>query len=383
MSRWLEILFSGVQAISALVLMVLALWAAFFTSLPEVLVSQLRSEITEAKSEITELRDQKNSVQAEYMAASSELTRLKLESEALVGSIDHLREELTQKEEKAVALSVSNNELLSQRVELEQVISVLRLEQSELEANLSVLREERAVYAGQTLDFNLSKVAAYACYRLSAHRFDSSVASNYGDHRNWLNANRRLEKLQAAYDALSIQEKYSDDNQLAVEYRRLQDLAGSVPDIWFGLPTEPNLVPDAQPRLLGPHAVRLLNSVGGEDYESLHRYLIRLFFDRTVQSENVRELTAATFIEEMAALPFLGDLLDQERTAVKTVLMNFIYERPSLRDMVINTVYRAEPSAAEIPKGAHLVIANQETLRDELSEFFASHGISTFGECSL
>jgi hypothetical protein len=383
MNKWLQIVFGAAQAISALVLMLLALWAVFFTSLPEVLISQLRSEITEAKSEIVELRDQKSSIQQEFATASRELTDLKLERDVLAGSIGDLRNDLKLKEEDAASLSKTNRELQTQGIALEQIVSALGLEKSELEAAVDVLRDERAVYAGQTLDVNLSKVAAFACYRLSDHYFDARVATNYGTHRAWLNANRRLAILQEAYDALSLQEQYSEENQTAVEYRKLQNLARSVPEIWFGLPSEPNLDPDAGSRLLGDHALRLLNLNWGKDHERLHSYLINLFFDRTVRSTNVRELTVEAFVEELSSLPFLGDLLVEEKEVLVEVLIGFIPAHPSLRGMSVNVVYQSEPSAGQIPEGARVVMSNLEQVRDELAAFFTERGVTSFGECSF
>lgn len=383
MNKWLQIAFGAAQAISALVLMLLALWAAFFTNLPEVLISQLRSEITEAKSEIVELRDQKSGIQQEYAAAGQELIGLKLERDVLASSIDDLHNDLKKKEAAAAALSKRNEELNSQGIALEQVISALQLEQSELAAEVDTLRNERAVYAGQTLDTNLSKVAAYACYRLSDHYFDARVAANYGTHRAWLNANRRLSNLQEAYDALSVQEQYGDENQTAVEFRRLKDLARSAPEIWFGLPDEPNLDPDAGSQLLGEHSIRLLNGNWSEDHEGLHSYLINLFFDRTVRSENVRELTVEEFAEELSSLPFLSDLLNEEKEVLVEVLMGFVSAHPSLQGMAVNVVYQSEPSAVEIPEGARGVMRNLEQVRAEFAAFFTERGVTSFGECSF
>ena len=383
MNKWLQIGFGAAQAISAVVLMLLALWAAFFTNLPEVLISQLRSEIAEAKSEIVELRDQKSIIQQEYAVANRELTDLKLERGVLVGSIDGLRDDLKKREAAAATLSMSIRDLQAEGIALGEVISALQIERSELEAAVDVLRKERAVYASQTVNVNLSKVAAYACYRLSGHYFDARVASNYGAHRAWLNANRSLSNLQEAYDALSVQEQYGDENQTAVEYRRLQNLARSVPEIWFRLPNEPNLDPDSGSELLGKHALRLLNANWGDDHEELHSYLINLFFERTVQSASIRELTVEAFVRELSSLPFLGDLLDEEKELMMEVLMGFISARSSLRDMTVNIVYESEPSAREIPNGARRVMRNLEQVRDELAAFFVKNGVTSFGECSF
>jgi len=306
-----------------------------------------------------------------------------LEREVLADSIDELRNNIKLQEEAAASLLATNAELQAQSIELEQVVSVLRVEKSELEVVLDVLRSERAVYAGQTLDINLSKVAAYACYRLSSHYFDARVAANYRSHRAWLNANRRLLNLQQAYNALSIQEQFSEENQIAVEYRNLEKLARSVPEIWWGLPSEPNLDPDAGSQLLGEHSVRLLNEIGSEDHEVLHSYLINLFFDRTVQSENVRELTVEAFVKELFTLPFLGVLLDEEREVLVEVLKGFVTAHPSLGGTTVNVVYQSEPSAGEIPESAPVVMRNLEKVRDELAAFFSERGVTSFGECSF
>lgn len=384
MKNWLSIVFNGTQALSAFVLMVLALWAVFFTSLPEVLITQLRSEVAEAKSEVTLLRQQRFRIEGERDDATSELSELLSERDRLAISIGRLEDKLTEQTIKLERVSQDNHEIERQKQSIEDEIRILIAERSELLSSLEHLRNERELYAGQTLVANLNKVAAYACYKLSSHFFDANIAVNYGQHRTWLNANREVSRRRAAYNALPFRDRYSDANKAAVEFRRLEELARSKPEIWYGLPAEPSLNPNAESELVSPHFLKLLNSMGNDEkdgYKKIHSYLINLFFDRTVQSEEVRRLHAESFIAELKSLDFLEDLLAEEREQLNQTLDKIISENPELQGLVVNVVYDVEPSAAEIPIGARKIVSNLELLRDQMKAFFSSHGAVSFGEC--
>jgi len=48
--------FNGVQAIATAAIAAIAIWGIFFTDLPNVLIRQLRADVTEAREQLIEIR---------------------------------------------------------------------------------------------------------------------------------------------------------------------------------------------------------------------------------------------------------------------------------------------------------------------------------------
>ncbi|MGB0505501.1 MAG: hypothetical protein ACPGGK_04825 [Pikeienuella sp.] len=383
MRDWFSFLFSGIQAVSAIVLTALAVWAAFFTNLPDLLITQLRTEIVEAKSEVTLLRQQRTKIEEERDEANRELSALFTERESLSEAVGGLEDELTEKKIELEQATDNSYRIQQQRQRIETELKALEEQRTNLISTLKYLREERELYADQTLSVNLNRVAAVACYRLSGHFFDANIAVNYGQHRTWLDTNREVSRRRPAYDALSVSDRYSASNESAIEFRRLESDANSLPKFWVGLPQEPSLTPNAEPVKMGSHLIKLLNFGGKEDFETTHRYLITLFFARTVQSEKVRELNTKAFVEDLKLLAFLENLLGEEREKLYSTLDKFTDENSELNDLTINVVFKSEPTAAEIPIGKHEIVDNLERLRDRMKVFFSKHGVNSFGECQF
>src|SRR3989442_6365570 len=75
-------LFSGIQAVCVVLGTVLALYGIFFTSLPEKIVTQLRTDISDAKEQLVDLRKERRTLEAELEALRGKLSEAQAQVEA-------------------------------------------------------------------------------------------------------------------------------------------------------------------------------------------------------------------------------------------------------------------------------------------------------------
>ncbi len=385
MHRSLGILFSGLQALSAVVLMALAVWAAFFTSLPEALFTQLRSEISEAKSEIEELRRVRLRLEDERRFAEEEARRIQAEVARLRESDIALQQSL---EEKRAAETILKGELLALRsveASLNQEVQELLREREQLRTQLTLLANERAKYGTDQYRLTVDQLTALACYRIRKNLYFSRIASGYPLHRAWLNANRELERLEPEYERLSFEDKYSSKNELASRFRKLKEEAISPPDIWLGEPTPPQLIPSASDPVLPGSIGTLLNAIGAgpEGYRSAHDQLINFFFDNTVLDRGARAQTIETFVSALVNETLLRSLLSEEADSIRLLFEGFLSETQLLQENRISINFNREPSANEIPIGAQQIEENLFSFHDSLWSFLRENGFPNITDCEL
>ncbi len=89
----LNLLFSGISAMSALVVTSIAIWGIFFTSLPEKIISGLKTEVTDAKEELIDLRIEKRSIAEHNKKMASELAKTRQEYFSKIDSLENLKNE--------------------------------------------------------------------------------------------------------------------------------------------------------------------------------------------------------------------------------------------------------------------------------------------------
>ena len=318
------------QALSAVVVVALAVWATFFSPLPEVLHTQLRSDISEAKGHIEELRKEKNDLESE------------------------------------------NESLISHRDNLDQAIASLRSEKNLLTKNIMDLQAQRTQYANAAIGITTSKMAVIADHQLSLYEYFVTVGVKYKVHRNWLDACRELETLRPEYNALEYQDKYGDSNHLAVRFRELESVAIRIPKIWFGFPTEPILEPTDGSTYISSQSARLLNLISEPNCRKIHDDLINFFFDYTVMERGVVSQTGSTFIAILKDADFFDDLLIGERKKLFDKLDMFLDQNQNYGTRKINLTFESEPTATEIPVEAMKIQENLREFREKFEAFMSS-----------
>ena len=88
--QW-NLAFTGISSISALIITLLALWGIFFTSLPEKILSEYRTEIKKTKDEIVELRQEKRLIQKQNNEIKAENNKQKANNESLGMILNNLK----------------------------------------------------------------------------------------------------------------------------------------------------------------------------------------------------------------------------------------------------------------------------------------------------
>ena len=367
---------SVLQALSAFVLMALAVWAAFFTSLPEALFSQLRSEISEAKGEIEDLRRTKNDLEDETNRLKQELVEIGSERDNLASTEMHLLERLGDLHEQTDNAHRQNELLIDHRDNLEKEIFALRSERNILVRSISELQEERALYARVTIGSVISKLSVIADYWLSLYEYNVTIGVRYQEHRQWLNANRELETLRPHFDALGYEEKYGESNEIAVRFRKLQEKTYVIPEIWSGFPVEPILEPSDGNIMFSGRTTQIWNYTRREDktYREIHNFLINLFFDDTVIERGVVPQTGATFVAMLKEESVFDDLLAEERSMLFDLLDRFLEQNSELGSIKINLTFKFEPTASEIPIEAKKIQHNLQVFREKFEVFMSKIG---------
>ena len=367
MTKTTPFLNSVIQALPTYVLAGLAVWATFFSSLPEVLHTQLRSEISEAKEHIRDLRRTKNSLE-------QEISEIRSERDILSSAVSEMRLNQHDLQEQTGILQSENERLVDNQNSLEQDISALINEKNVLTANIIDLQTQRAQYADAAVDTVKSKMAVTAYYWLSLHEYFVNIGVDYGKHREWLNACHELEALRPKYDALEFQEQHGDTNQLAVRFRELREYIGySPPEFWGGFPNEPILEPRDGSTVLvfGSHTAKFLDLIRKDSCIASHNYLINFFFDNTVTERGVVPQTGADFIDDLKNEKFFDNLLVEERREIFDLLDRFVEQNSKFRTERINLTFDAEPTAAQIPIAAVEIKRNLQIFQQKIEMLMA------------
>ncbi|MBD9390177.1 hypothetical protein IB237_23530 [Agrobacterium sp. AGB01] len=102
------------QGLAAAVAIIIAIWAAFFTSIPERLEKQLRTEVIATQEELTDVRRAKRALEDEQVTLKSENDAYRSRTDELTVTAVRLSSEIKRAQEIGVLLSQKNAEL-SQR----------------------------------------------------------------------------------------------------------------------------------------------------------------------------------------------------------------------------------------------------------------------------
>ena len=100
--------FSGIQALCVVVGTLLALYGIFFTTLPEKIVAQLRTDVSDAREQLVDLRKERRTLEADLNNLQGKLTEAQAQVEAKT-------RELTILEDKSASLSGQMRKILGER----------------------------------------------------------------------------------------------------------------------------------------------------------------------------------------------------------------------------------------------------------------------------
>ncbi len=89
----LNLIFTGTSSISALIITLLTLWAVFFTSLPEKMLSEFRTDIKNTKEELIELRQEKREIKKQNHDVLADNYKLESINSSLAKSLQELKNE--------------------------------------------------------------------------------------------------------------------------------------------------------------------------------------------------------------------------------------------------------------------------------------------------
>lgn len=300
-TRWI-FLFHAAQALSTVLVAVLAFWAFFFSSLSQKLEENLRVDATLAKQELLAARQAKLELEADK-------SRLITSMSDLAEARDRLKSEITA-----------------------------------LEADRNALGNERSTYARLTRQEANLRYVAMVKYELGTTRKIVEICANYSQHRQWLAANRERAQLERRLEALPFEQRYDENQPINKRLAELDKFRFTAPEIWRGLPSMPMLSPREDVIALTAHDVKLLNT---EDFEKLHSYLVEWLLERTRKDKN-SAITGESFIASTKKYPFLDTLLPKERDELNLSLDRFLVSHPDMRNVQINALLSPKPSPEEI-----------------------------------
>ncbi|TIN66998.1 MAG: hypothetical protein E5Y30_29495, partial [Mesorhizobium sp.] len=364
---------SAAQAFSAVVVASLAIWAFFFSSLPEILEKQLRTEVVSANEELIEVR--RNKVRLEDQQESLVIANQGLEAEqtALANQVTKLNKDAALAAKEAEQIATSNRALTERQSELTRSLSSLEEERTELIQELGRLKIDRAAYAKATGVTVSAQIATMANYDLAMSVYLAKVCAQYGQHRRWLEKTRRFKQVEAEWNKLPFEQKYDEKNPIYKEYTALSESVYDKPDIWTQVPNEPILVPGNDQIFFGKH---LATVIGTDDPEELHKYLIGWLFDQTVIGRGGKAMTGRAFIERIKGYEFLSQLLAEEHAALVSTLDEFLVENPSLQDVQLRVVFDEAPDSDEIIRAGKKSPPDIEQFQQTFQKYLAAHGIS-------
>lgn len=165
----LNIVFSGVSSISALIVTLLALWGVFFTSLPEKIMSEFRTDIKNTKEELIELRQEKRLIQRQNNEVLADNYRLEGINVSLNESLLKLKNERSTlqseiknyKEKESFSLSYQYNRLAT------NYLGEIRKELAKSKGNalyLSVFNQTKVWLASEPEQFKIKKEGSEITY---------------------------------------------------------------------------------------------------------------------------------------------------------------------------------------------------------------------------
>ena len=338
--------FSGLQATAAVTIAGLTVWALLFSPLPEALITQLRVEISEAKSEVENLQREKGQLQE-------------------TGSI----------------LRSKNQDLETKQRRTVSEIQVLEDNRNELRRGIKVLQKERSRYAESVVQSATAKLLALAENRLGYYKFFAEVGARYSEHTKWVEANRELAKLLPEFEATPKRELYMEPNPLFKRVRELWGQTMMLPRIWLGEPGPPLLEPIGNPMEeiiiyrgeAWTEAERLMDATKRKvelfehyDYKVVNQYLTNFFLNNTVIGRGGAKETGSTFIKSLKDEEMLQNMLPDAASRIKSSLDYFLNSNSEIRSIKIRLAFEKEPTVNEILTEGQEVLENIRRFREKL-----------------
>lgn len=295
--------FQAMQGLGTIGTLALAIWAIFFSTLPEQLENQYRVEITSAKEELLTIQRERQ------------------------------------------ALLLNNTQLINQSATLDDQVAALRVDKAALEDELVQLAGERERYGIELKKQALDIILEVARFDLDTYSSVAFICANYAQHRSWLEAQREGDRLYADWEKQSFEEKWTEDNPVLARARALQ--AAELPTFWYEIPREPILRPTQSKEfsVLTAEDVEFLNATG---HEEEHSYLIGRLFSLTLRSNQNELVTGAEFIRKLKEHASLEEMSEEDRSDLRSILDGFIEEIPSRTTVELNVIFDTEPAASQI-----------------------------------
>lgn len=148
-----NIIFNGVSATSALLVAIIAVWAFFFTDLPDTLVRQLHSDVAVAQEELTDLRREKR---------------------ALEDNLSGLRDQIA--------------EISRDRDQSQSTLETIRAEHDRARAQVLEIQAQRDSYYRNTKTDVVSRVVASLRAEVGSLRRDAELARTLPLYEAWMRA---------------------------------------------------------------------------------------------------------------------------------------------------------------------------------------------------
>jgi hypothetical protein len=330
------------QGLAAAVAILIAIWAAFFTSIPERLEKQLRTEVIATQEELTDVRRAKRALEDEQTTLKSENDAYRSRTDELAVTAVRLSSEIKSAQQIGELLSQKNEELSQRESVLSASVNTLNRQKDELNKEIALLKAHRAKYADAALANVWAKLAAMAIYELEMYQHVATVSANYQQHLDWLSKKKR-----------------------GVRYIQ-------PPDMWIEFPEEPNLEPNNRQMVFGELAVNFLNS---EDYKRFNNYVTNWLMEHIVTARGAVPMTSESFVEHIKQYPFYDTLLPEEKGKLFSELDDFISGHEELRAEQFNVTFKVEPPAAEIINLGRQRLPNISQFKDTFIDFLRAKGV--------
>ncbi|TAW18888.1 coiled-coil domain-containing protein [Rhizobium ruizarguesonis] len=330
------------QGLGAAVAVLIALWALFFTSIPERLERQLRTEVIATQEELTDVRRAKRALEDEQGKLKADNDSYRSRADELAATALRLSSEIKGAQEIGAVLSQKNEELSRRGDTLSQSIKILNDQKDELNKELAQLKAQREKYAGAALANVWARIGAMSLYELEMYQHVAMVCTNYQQHLDWVAKKKR-----------------------GVQYIQ-------PPSMWLSYPEKPNLEPNNRQMVLDRLAVSFIDS---EDYKRFDRFATNWLMEHIVSARGAAPMTGYGFIERVKQYPFYEVLLPEEKAKLFSDLDGFFVGHQALRDEQFNVSFETEPASAEIIDVGRARLPKVSQFEEAFLDFLRGQGV--------
>lgn len=288
----LELTFSAVQAICAIIVTSMAVWAAFGTDIPKLLVDQLRIDVTTAKRQVLTLQDEKSTLEQQLQNARSSLIKVSEQSEEVRAALSKNRE----------SLQAVNLELAAARLERQQYLQLVKRRLSK-----TIIEH---------LDIQLENALAIADYIARYPEFDA-----------WAKQQSEFN----VYYWPRLQEALETGDEQAHEKAFFSWKSGvyswglsQIPELWHTILTVE--VIQREPANMSSDSEKWVIRHGG-DWENNYQRVIDLFPTEILvltESYKIEGSSGRQFLESALKHADFGILNDQQKRQIRFIIDDFI-----------------------------------------------------------